>query len=81
MAVVTGAASGIGLAICEQLAQANVHVLMTDRNPDALAEAALVVRASSTGSEIETLAVDVSDPDAVDSPVLPVRILFRLLPR
>ena len=38
VAVVTGAASGIGLAICEQLAQANVHVLMTDRNPDALAE-------------------------------------------
>ena len=67
VAVVTGAASGIGLAICEQLAQANVHVLMTDRNPDALAEAALVVRASSTGSEIETLAVDVSDPDAVEA--------------
>ena len=67
VAVVTGAASGIGLAICEQLAQANVHVLMTDRNPDALAEAAPVVRASSTGSEIETLAVDVSDPDAVEA--------------
>ena len=67
VAVVTGAASGIGLAICEQLAQANVHVLMTDRNPDALAEAAPVVRASSTVSEIETLAVDVSDPDAVDA--------------
>jgi NAD(P)-dependent dehydrogenase (short-subunit alcohol dehydrogenase family) len=67
VAVVTGAASGIGLAISEQLAEANVHVLMTDRNPDALAEAASAVRASSTGSEIETLAVDVSDPDAVEA--------------
>ena len=67
VAVVTGAASGIGLAICEQLAQANVHVLMTDRNHDALAEAALVVRASSTGSEIETFPLDVSDADAVEA--------------
>ena len=67
VAVVTGAASGIGLAICEQLGQANVHVLMTDRKPDALAEAASVIRASSTGAEIETLAVDVSDPDAVEA--------------
>ena len=67
VAVVTGAASGIGLAICEQLAQADVHVLMTDRNHDALAEAALVVRASSTGSEIETLSLDVSDADAVEA--------------
>ncbi len=67
VAVVTGAASGIGLAICEQLAQANVHVLMTDRNPEALAEAAPVVRASSKGAEIETLAVDVCDPDAVEA--------------
>ena len=67
VAVVTGAASGIGLAISEQLAQANAHVLMTDRNHDALAEAALVVRARSTGAEIETLPLDVSDPDAVEA--------------
>jgi NAD(P)-dependent dehydrogenase (short-subunit alcohol dehydrogenase family) len=67
VAVVTGAASGIGLAICQQLAEADVHVLMTDRNPDALAEAASAVRAGSTISEVDTLAVDVSDPDAVEA--------------
>ena len=63
-AVVTGAASGIGLAIAEALANAGVRVLMTDLRADALAEAAALV--GSEGREIRSLEVDVRDPEALE---------------
>jgi len=67
VAVVTGAASGIGLAIAEHLARARAHVLMTDLRAAMLVDAAATVRASSPASEIEVLALDVRDPDAVEA--------------
>jgi NAD(P)-dependent dehydrogenase (short-subunit alcohol dehydrogenase family) len=60
-AVVTGAASGIGLAISEALAAAGVRVLMTDLDGDAVTRAASAV----SGGEVAALAVDVRDPDAL----------------
>ena len=39
-AVVTGAASGIGLAVTEAFVAAGMNVVMTDLNEDALAEEA-----------------------------------------
>jgi NAD(P)-dependent dehydrogenase (short-subunit alcohol dehydrogenase family) len=60
-AVVTGAASGIGLAISEALAAAGARVLMTDLDGDAATRAASAVG----GAEVIALAVDVRDPDAL----------------
>jgi NAD(P)-dependent dehydrogenase (short-subunit alcohol dehydrogenase family) len=60
-AVVTGAASGIGLAISEALAAAGVRVLMTDLDGEAVTRAASAVG----GAEVIARAVDVRDPDAL----------------
>jgi NAD(P)-dependent dehydrogenase (short-subunit alcohol dehydrogenase family) len=60
-AVVTGAASGIGLAISEALAAAGVRVLMTDLDGGAVTRAASAVG----GAEVIARAVDVRDPDAL----------------
>ena len=65
VAVVTGAASGIGLAIAGRLAASGVRVLMTDLNAAAVTEAAVAVR--EKGGEVQALALDVSDPDAVEA--------------
>lgn len=40
LAIVTGGATGLGLAITEKLAQNNIHVVMIGRNEDKLKEAA-----------------------------------------
>ena len=40
VAVVTGGASGIGFALCEQFAQAGLHVVMSDVDDDSLAVSA-----------------------------------------
>ncbi|HLY84820.1 MAG TPA: SDR family NAD(P)-dependent oxidoreductase [Acidimicrobiales bacterium] len=63
VAVVTGAASGIGLALAERAARAGLHVVMADVEEAALSDAA--TRVSRLG--VETLAVptDVSDEAAV----------------
>lgn len=63
-AVVTGAASGIGFAISDLLAERGVRVAMTDINADAIAEAAS--RVGRNGAEVVGLHLDVSDPDAVE---------------
>lgn len=64
VAVVTGAASGIGLAIADRLAREGVRMLMTDLDGDAVAEAAAEVRVH--GNQVEALGVDVRDPHAVE---------------
>jgi NAD(P)-dependent dehydrogenase (short-subunit alcohol dehydrogenase family) len=65
VAVVTGAASGIGLAISEAFAHEGVSVVMADVNEQSLhSESA---RLSAQGLAIKPVVCDVSDPDAVDS--------------
>ncbi len=63
-AVVTGAASGIGLAVTEALVAAGVKVLMADIDEDALT--AHADRLSRSGSQVDTVVVDVCDPEAVE---------------
>jgi NAD(P)-dependent dehydrogenase (short-subunit alcohol dehydrogenase family) len=63
VAVITGAASGIGLALAERFARAGLHIVLADVEEAALGAAAKKVEAFG----VEALAVptDVSDEDAV----------------
>jgi NAD(P)-dependent dehydrogenase (short-subunit alcohol dehydrogenase family) len=60
IAVITGAASGIGLAAARRLAGMGLIVCMVDRS-----EAALVAAANRIGSNARPFVVDVADPAAV----------------
>ncbi len=64
VAVVTGAASGIGLAVAEAFAGEGMRVAMADNHENELQEQAERLR--SAGGEILPLGVNVTDPAAVD---------------
>jgi NAD(P)-dependent dehydrogenase (short-subunit alcohol dehydrogenase family) len=64
VAVVTGAASGLGFAISQGLAGAGVKVLMADVDADGVAAAVAEVR--GRGGEVEGIDVDVRDPQALE---------------
>lgn len=64
VAVVTGGASGIGLAMGRAFAGRGMKVVLADVEVDALAEAAT---AMPQGTEVETVECDVSDPRQVDA--------------
>jgi NAD(P)-dependent dehydrogenase (short-subunit alcohol dehydrogenase family) len=61
--VVTGAASGIGLATAAALARAGMRIVLIDARGDALSTAAASL--SATGAEVLPLTVDVTDAEAV----------------
>jgi len=63
-AVVTGAASGIGLAVAEALAAEGMQVVMTDIDAGSLD--GHVTRLRDSGATVHPIVVDVRDPDAVD---------------
>jgi NAD(P)-dependent dehydrogenase (short-subunit alcohol dehydrogenase family) len=65
VAVVTGAASGIGLALSRRLGADGMRVMMADVEEPALAAAARSLAAE--GIEAATAVTDVSDADAVDA--------------
>ena len=66
VAVITGAASGIGLAASARFAALGMRVCMADANGAALEAAAARVRAKARGPEaVRSLGVDVSNPDDV----------------
>ena len=64
-AIVTGAASGIGLGIATALAEAGVNVALADLRAEALAPAVEQVRA--LGVQAVGVTVDVSDPASVEA--------------
>lgn len=64
-AVVTGAASGIGLALAERLAGEGMGVVMADVEADALSSAAARLR--GTGAEVVEAVVDVRRAEEVES--------------
>jgi NAD(P)-dependent dehydrogenase (short-subunit alcohol dehydrogenase family) len=63
VAFVTGAASGLGLAMAEVMADNGAHVVMTDINPDTLKEH--TSRMTAAGGSVEGLRLDVSDLGAL----------------
>jgi NAD(P)-dependent dehydrogenase (short-subunit alcohol dehydrogenase family) len=63
-AVVTGAASGIGLAIVEAFVVNDMRVVMADVNEEMLENHATRLR--DAGAVVHPIVVDVRDPDAVD---------------
>jgi NAD(P)-dependent dehydrogenase (short-subunit alcohol dehydrogenase family) len=63
-AIITGAASGIGLAIADRLAAEGASVVLADLDGEAASRAAEGVRAH--GGAVESLELDVRDPDAVE---------------
>ncbi|WP_447040550.1 1-deoxy-11-beta-hydroxypentalenate dehydrogenase [Streptomyces sp. DSM 118878] len=63
-AVVTGAASGIGLALSARLARAGAGVIMADIEGDALRRGAAELTAQ--GARVTAVTADLTDPDAVE---------------
>lgn len=66
VAVITGGASGIGLASGKEFARMGMRVVVVDRAADKLAEAEDVLRAAGA-SEVMTADLDVSDRAALDT--------------
>ncbi|MGE3245683.1 MAG: SDR family oxidoreductase [Beijerinckiaceae bacterium] len=68
VAVVTGAASGIGLGMARTFARAGMSVVLSDIRKDAVDAAAEEVHAITAGMNARALAIaaDVADPDAVE---------------
>jgi NAD(P)-dependent dehydrogenase (short-subunit alcohol dehydrogenase family) len=64
-AVVTGAASGIGLAAAKRFAALGMHVCLADVDEDALDAAHEEVRAAAQAGRVMSMAVDVAAPNAV----------------
>ena len=63
-AVVTGAASGIGLAVVEAFVAEGMRVVMADIDEEALEQHGARLRAD--GFEVHPVTLDVTDPEAVD---------------
>lgn len=62
--LITGAGSGIGAGIAEQLAPLGHHLLLSDLNLDNASQVAARIRRA--GSQAEGLQLDVTDQDSVD---------------
>jgi NAD(P)-dependent dehydrogenase (short-subunit alcohol dehydrogenase family) len=74
VAIVTGGASGIGLAIAERLAADGCAVAIFDR--DAEAGTAAAAKIVAAGGAAEGVAVDVAERDQIDAGVEHVRAAF-----
>jgi dehydrogenase/reductase SDR family member 12 len=65
VALVTGAASGIGLAACRGFARLDARVLAVARSDERAQEAAEQIRQAVSGADVTPLACDVSDLTAL----------------
>jgi 2-hydroxycyclohexanecarboxyl-CoA dehydrogenase len=74
VAVVTGAASGVGLAICHHLADAGDPVALFDLNAELAEQGAEALR--QKGAQALAFGVDVTDRPAVEAALAEVRTAF-----
>ena len=65
VALITGAARGIGFATARRFAEQGAHVFMTGRSLDALNDAAAQLTSAIPDAQISTLELDVTQPDSV----------------
>ena len=65
VAVVTGAASGIGLAIARQASTEGMNVVLADIDKEALANASIAFR--EIGEEALSVVTDVGDAESVEA--------------
>ena len=65
VAMVTGAAAGIGAAIARRLAKAGAVVVIADRNGERLRDVANVLAAEGESDQVSAVVMDVSDEDQV----------------
>jgi NAD(P)-dependent dehydrogenase (short-subunit alcohol dehydrogenase family) len=63
IAIVTGGASGIGRAVCQELARRGAKVVLADINADLMEKTAAEI--SKTGGHVKTAPLDVRDAEAV----------------
>ncbi len=73
VAIITGAASGIGRAVAERLCSEGARVALVDRNEEALAELAATL---ATSSNVWYRALDISREDEVQQSVADVLTTF-----
>lgn len=77
VALVTGAAGGIGRATAVAFAREGARVAILDRTEDALSDTAAAVR--ETGAEALDIACDVSEPEQVEAAIARVVERFKRL--
>jgi 3-oxoacyl-[acyl-carrier protein] reductase len=65
VALITGAARGIGFAIAESFARHGARVFLTGRDEAALDQACARIRAQVPDAQVAALVLDVTQPDAV----------------
>ncbi|HLU09261.1 MAG TPA: SDR family NAD(P)-dependent oxidoreductase [Oceanobacillus sp.] len=70
VAIVTGGASGIGLAIAERIAREGGQVTLFDVNPSTLRDSS--TRLQAEGLSVEGMTVDISDGQAVENAIAAV---------
>jgi 2-hydroxycyclohexanecarboxyl-CoA dehydrogenase len=76
IAIVTGAAGGIGAATAELFCAAGARVVMADRNAELLAQSAAGIRERIKAAELETIECDVADYDSASNVVNRAREAF-----
>ena len=75
VALVTGAGSGIGRAVCQRLAEEGAEVVITSRSPQHVEETAGLV-AGVCGRQPTSFVLDVGDKSSVQAVVAQVRASF-----
>ena len=71
IAIVTGGASGIGRALCQELARKRAKVIVADVNDDGAQQVAADINAA--GGQAEVIQLDVANAEAVQAPFAPRR--------